>query len=59
MQANSEKISSKQLFYLLTLELFCLITLFLPEFLSNRLAQDAPVGLVLGFVLFCFVFLSQ
>ncbi len=53
MQANSEKISSKQLFYLLTLELFCLITLFLPEFLSNRLAQDAPVGLVLGFVFAC------
>jgi len=47
---KEEMISEKQCFYLITFELFGLLTLFLPSFLSRKLSQDAPVGLTIGFL---------
>lgn len=46
-----EKINEKQCVYLLILELFGIITLLLPGLLSRNLSQDAPVGLVIGFLM--------
>lgn len=51
MKPSHNVITSRQLFYLTTLELFSVLSLFLPELLSATLAQDAPVGLCLGLVL--------
>ena len=50
---NSDAVSENQLFYVVTIELFCLISLFLPGFLSGDLKQDSIIGLIVGFGFAC------
>lgn len=50
---NSDVVSENQLFYVVTIELFCLISLFLPGFLSGDLKQDSIIGLIVGFGFAC------